>query len=101
MAKRTRTPEERIKTTIDQVIADCDWIDRQTSRMIQFQNQDSRDLPPLTVMKVETGYGNGWAVVSDDPERPLTERQAESILGRYLAVAELVREWGMQPGHRR
>lgn len=51
-------------------------------------------LPPLTTMEVETGFGDsgperGWAVVSDDPRRPLTEKQAQRLLAALAALAEL------------
>ena len=46
-------------------------------------------LPPLEIVQLPDG---GWAVVSDDMERPLTEEQARQILiyfktGQHLADA--------------
>jgi hypothetical protein len=51
-------------------------------------------MPPLTTREVETGWGGGgpergWAIVSDDPRRPLTEEQALRILTALTALSEL------------
>ena len=40
----------------------------------------------LTTVELESG---GWAVVSDDSSRPLTEKQALMIAAGYISVARL------------
>ena len=45
-------------------------------------------LPLLKLTTVELENG-GWAVVSDDSSRPLTEKQALMIAAGYISVAQL------------
>jgi hypothetical protein len=48
-------------------------------------------VPQLCAERVERWVGSGheWAVVSDDHERPLTEKQATGIVVAYEAMIKL------------
>ncbi len=69
-----------VRDSIDRVIAECDKVDAALIGLTQLQ-----EMPPLTIKQVEMGSGGagakrGWAVVSADPGKPLTERQAKGII---------------------
>jgi hypothetical protein len=46
-------------------------------------------LPTLSLATIQLSDG-GWAVVSGDPSKPLTEEQAENIAAGYIAMAEIL-----------
>jgi hypothetical protein len=66
--------------SINLVLAECDKVDAALIEITQ-----DHDMPPLAIKQVETGGDGGvakigWAVVSGDPQRPLTERDAKNIV---------------------
>ena len=100
MRKRTkRTPKERAPASIDRVIAECDKVDaaldKVTAAVIELaRTGQDRVMPPLTIREVATGEGlageqRGWAVVSGDPQMPLTETQAREIVAAMKSLGTL------------
>lgn len=79
MPRQSRSlPKRRMRDSIDRVIAECDKVDAAL-----FEITQNQELPPLTIQGLEIGNGGaerGWAVVSADPQRPLTEKQAKDIV---------------------
>jgi len=83
MRKKTQTaPKQGVRESIDRVIAECDRVDAVLFEITRTAQND--DMPPLTIQMVElgdeAGATGGWAVVSSDPHRPLTEEQARDIV---------------------
>lgn len=82
MRKKTQTaPKQGVRESIDRVIAECDRVDAVLFEITRTAQND--DMPPLTIQMVlgdEAGATGGWAVVSADPHRPLTEEQAKDIV---------------------
>jgi hypothetical protein len=73
-------PKHRVHDSINLVLAECDKVDAALIEITQ-----NHEMPPLTIKEVETaddggGAKKGWAVVSADPQKPLTERQAKDIV---------------------
>src|SRR5262249_23772773 len=71
----------RVYDSIDRVIAECDRIDAALLQLTQ-----DHETPPLTVKEIAVADGGGsgrraWAIVSADPQRPLTEWEAKDIVG--------------------
>jgi hypothetical protein len=76
-------PGQRVRESVDRVMAECDKVDAALFEMTRATQVE--DLPPLTIEEIDAGDGEGgtkrgWAVVSADPERPLTETQAKEII---------------------
>ena len=65
--------EHLVHDSIDLVLAECDKVDAVLSELAW-----DDDMPPLTIKQVETA--DGWAVVSADPQKPLTENEAKRIV---------------------
>ena len=97
MRKRTkRTPKERAPAGIDRVIAECDKVnaalDKVAAALIEFERTgQDQVMPPLTIKEVAAGDGlagekTGWAVVSADPQIPLTEKQAREIVATMRSL---------------
>lgn len=83
MRKKTQAaPKQGVRESIDRVIAECDRVDAVLFEITRTAQDD--DMPPLTIQMVElgdeAGATTGWAVVSADPHRPLTEEQARDIV---------------------
>jgi hypothetical protein len=82
MRKKTQTaPKQGVRESIDRVIAECDRVDAVLFEITRTAQND--DMPPLTIQMVlgdEADATGGWAVVSADPHRPLTEEQARDIV---------------------
>ena len=82
MRKKTQTaPKQGVRESIDRVIAECDRVDAVLFEITRTAQND--DMPPLTIQMVlgdEAGATGGWAVVSADPHRPLTQDQARDIV---------------------
>lgn len=100
MRKRTkRTPKERAPAGIDRVIAECDKVDaaldKVTAAVVALaRTGQDQVMPALTIQEVATGDGvagekTGWAVVSGDPQMPLTEKQAREIVAAMLSLGML------------
>jgi hypothetical protein len=73
-------PKHRVHDSINLVLAECDKVDAALIEITQ-----NHEIPPLTIKEVETAddggtVKRGWAVVSADPQKPLTERQAKDIV---------------------
>jgi len=73
-------PKHLVHDSINLVLAECDKVDAVLIEIAQ-----DHDMPPLTIRQVETAEGggvtrNGWAVVSGDPQRPLSEMDAKRIV---------------------
>jgi len=82
--------KQRIRASIDRVIAECDKVDAALIEMTRGTPQ--RDVPPLAIREIDTGDGEagtarGWAVVSDDPQHPLSEQQARDIVAAMRSFA--------------
>jgi hypothetical protein len=79
MPRQTKSlPKRRMRDSIDRVIAECDKVDAAL-----FEITQNQEMPPLTIRELDVGEGGaerGWAVVSADPQRPLTEKQAKEIV---------------------
>lgn len=76
-------PGQRVRESVDRVMADCDKVDAALFEMTRVTQVE--DLPPLTIEEIDTGdaeggTNRGWAVVSADPQHPLTEMQAKEII---------------------
>jgi hypothetical protein len=76
-------PSHPVRASIDRVMAECDKVDALLIGITR-ATQDL-DLPPLTIKEIESddsegGTTRGWAVVSADPQTPLTETQASEII---------------------
>ncbi len=72
-------PRHRVHDSIDRVIAECDKVD---AALTEFARQD---MPPLMIKELTPAAGGagatrGWAVMSADLQRPLTEWQARAIV---------------------
>lgn len=100
MPKRTkRTPKARAPAGIDRVIAECDKVDAALDAVTAALNELARTgqgqlMPPLTIKEVAMGDGladdqRGWAVVSGDPQMPLTEKQAREIVAAMQSLGTL------------
>jgi len=75
-------PRHRVRDSVDRVMAECDKV---AAALIEMTRTSwDQDLPPLAIKEIDTGEGEattrGWVVVSGDPHRPLTERQAKHII---------------------
>ncbi len=73
-------PKHRVHDSINLVLAECDKVDAALIGITQ-----DHQMPPLTIKAVEMADGGGgakrgWAIVSADPQKPLTERQAKEIV---------------------
>ncbi len=73
-------PKHRVHDSINLVLAECDKVDAALIGITQ-----DHLMPPLTIKAVEMADGGGgakrgWAIVSADPQKPLTERQAKEIV---------------------
>jgi hypothetical protein len=78
-----RAPRQRVRASIDRVMAECDKVDAVLIGITR-PRQD-HDLPPLAPREIDTDDGAGgttraWAVVSGDPQMPLTETQVKTII---------------------
>jgi hypothetical protein len=73
-------PGQRVRESVDRVMAECDKVDAALFEMSRATQVE--DLPLLTIEEIATegGTNRGWAVVSADPQRPLTEMQAKAII---------------------
>jgi len=74
----------RVHDSINRVIAECDKVDAALIEMTR------HDMPSLTIKELEladngSGVTRGWAVVSADPQKPLTEWQARDIVAAMLS----------------
>jgi hypothetical protein len=72
-------PKHPVHDSIDRVIAECDKVD---AALTEFTRQD---MPPLAVKELKPSDDGaeatrGWAVVSADLQKPLTEWQARAIM---------------------
>ena len=70
-------PTRGVHDSINRVIAECDKVD---AALLAFTRQD---MPPLAIKRLDAAgaeASGGWAVVSADLERPLTEWQARAIV---------------------
>lgn len=89
--KTTETaPKQGVRESIDRVIAECDRVDAALIEITRAAQRDDNDMPPLTIQMVELGRdagASGWAVVSGDPHRPLTEQQARDIVAAMKSIA--------------
>ncbi len=77
VAATAAAPCQGVHASIDRVIAECDKVD---AALLEFTRQD---MPPLTIKELDAagaGATRGWAVVSADVQKPLTEPQARAIL---------------------
>ena len=75
-ATKKAPKQKRVHASINRVMAECDKVDAVLLAIMR-----PAGLPPLTVIEMETGYGERtWAVVSGDPQKPLTEKQAKEIV---------------------
>lgn len=73
------SPSSHVHESINRVMAECDKVD---AALIEMTRQD---MPSLAIKELAAaGSGNGvkrgWAVVSADPQKPLTEWQARDIV---------------------
>jgi hypothetical protein len=73
------TSKHRVHDSINRVMAECDKVD---AALVEFTRQD---MPPLAIKDLKGAGGgaeatSGWAVVSADAQRPLTEWQAKAIV---------------------
>jgi hypothetical protein len=92
--KRTRT--QRVSASSNRVIAECDKVhaalDQVDAALIEImRTAQNPDMPPLTIKELETGgeqagAKRGWAVVSGDPQMPLTEKQAKQIVAAMQSL---------------
>lgn len=86
MSKQAKPPKpapgQRVRESVDRVMAECDKVDTALFEMTRATQVE--DMPPLTIKETDTGDGGGpkrgWAIVSADPQRPLTEMQAKEII---------------------
>jgi hypothetical protein len=74
------TPKHLVHDSINLVLAECDKVDAALTEITQ-----DHDMPPLAIKQVATAgeagvAKTGWAVVSGDPRRPLTESDAKRIV---------------------
>ncbi len=72
-------PRHRVHDSIDRVIAGCDRVDAALVELAQ------QDMPPLAIRELAAADGGagatrGWAVVSADLRKPLTQWQARAIV---------------------
>ena len=72
-----------MRESVDRVMAECDKVDAALFEMTRATQVEG--LPPLTIEEIDTGdregaTERGWAVVSADPRRPLSETQAKEII---------------------
>jgi hypothetical protein len=80
MPDRTGALSDRcVHDSISRVIAECDKVD---AALIEMTRQD---MPSLAIKELEvadsaSGVKRAWAVVSADPQKPLTEWQAKDIV---------------------
>jgi hypothetical protein len=105
MRKRTkRTPQEPAQQPAqapapagtDRLIAESGKVeaalDKVAAALIELrQTGQVQDMPPLTIQEIEATDGGGggqrgWAVVSRDPQTPLTERQAREIVAAVQSL---------------
>jgi hypothetical protein len=89
--KKTETaPKQGVRESIDRVIAECDRVDAALIEITRAAQNDGDDMPPLAIRMVELGRDagatSGWAVVSGDPSRPLTEQQARDIVAAMKSI---------------
>jgi hypothetical protein len=93
MPKKTKpgksAAKQRVRASIDRVIAECDKVAAALIEMTR--GTQHQDMPPLAIREIGTGDCEAvtrvWAVVSDDPQRPLTERQARDIVAAVRSLA--------------
>jgi hypothetical protein len=75
-------PRHRVRDSVDRVMAECDKVDAALIEMTR--TTWDQDLPPLAIKEIDADEAEattrGWVVVSGDPRRPLTERQAKHII---------------------
>jgi hypothetical protein len=105
MRKRTRkTPQEpapqpaqaSAPSGIDRLIAESDKVDAALDKVAAAvialtRTGQAPHIPPLTIKQIETTDGQtdgqtGWAVVSGDPQMPLTETQAREIVATMQSL---------------
>lgn len=91
MRKKTQAaPKQGVRESIDRVIAECDRVDAALIEITRAAQKDDNDVPPLTIQMVElggdAGATSGWAIVSADPQRPLTEQQARDIVAAMKSI---------------
>ena len=68
-----------VHDSINRVVAECDKVDAALLEMTR------QDMPSLAIKELDaaddgSGVTRGWAVVSADPQKPLTEWQARDIV---------------------
>ena len=73
-------PKHRVHDSINLVLAECDKVDAVLIEIAQ-----DHDMPQLAVKQVAVGddaggLTTGWAIVSGDPRRPLTESDARHVV---------------------
>ena len=72
-----------VHDSINRVVAECDKVD---AALIEMTRQETRqDMPSLAIKELDaadsgSAVQRGWAVVSADPHKPLTEWQAREIV---------------------
>jgi len=76
-------PPHPVRASIDRVMAECDKVDALLIGITR--PTPGLDLPPLTIKEIDIEDGEGgtrrdWAVVSGNPQKPLTEAQAKEIV---------------------
>lgn len=88
--KTEAAPRQGVRDSIDRVIAECDRVDAVLIEITRTAQNDENDMPPLTIQMLEldgeAGTKRGWAVVSADPHRPLTEQQANDIVAAMKSL---------------
>ena len=77
----------------DRVIAEWDKVDAALNKVAAAvtaltRAEQDQALPPLTIKDLAGGDGltGGWAVVSGDPQMPLTEQQARDIVATMRSL---------------
>jgi hypothetical protein len=78
---------------IDRVIAEWGKVDAALDKVAAAvtaltRGEPDQALPPLTIRELASGDGmtGGWAVVSSDPQMPLTEQQAKEIVATMQSL---------------
>jgi hypothetical protein len=75
----------------DRVIAEWDKVDaaldKVAAALTEFaRTERNQALPLLTIKELATGEQRAWAVVSGDPQTPLTEQQAREIVATMQSL---------------
>jgi hypothetical protein len=86
-------PRHLVHDSINLVLAECDKVDAALIGITQ-----DHKMPPLAIMQVATtdsggAAKTGWAVVSGDPQRPLTESDAKRIVAAMRRLRTSAPMW--------